>query len=59
MSFIDTVASNTPWPEFEIVSEDEGAFDTEAPEASDNTSSLVSKAQVDETFKSLLDKFEV
>lgn len=59
MSFIDTVASNTPWPEYEIVSEDESAFDTEASEASDNTSSLVSKAQVDETFKSLLDKFEV
>lgn len=59
MSFIDTVANNTPWSEYEIVSEDEGAFDTETSEASDNTSSLVSKAQVDETFKSLLDKFEV
>lgn len=59
VSFIDTVSSKTLWPEYEIVSEDECSFDTEASEASDDKSSLVSKAEVDETFKSLLDKFEV
>ncbi|RWR75761.1 programmed cell death protein 2 isoform X1 [Cinnamomum micranthum f. kanehirae] len=52
------VSSKTLWPEYEIVSEDECSFDTEASEASDDKSSLVSKAEVDETFKSLLDKFE-
>lgn len=55
---IDTVASNTLWPEFEIVSEDECNFETEASEVSDHTTSLVCKDQMDETYKSMLDKFE-
>ncbi|XP_068640521.1 uncharacterized protein [Aristolochia californica] len=52
------VASNTLWPEFEIVNEEESMYDTDVPEAGSSVTSLFSKSQVDETFNSLLDKFE-
>ncbi|KAL5983652.1 hypothetical protein ACLOJK_017742 [Asimina triloba] len=50
-------ASNTQWPEFEIVSEDECTIDAEESEPNDQATCIVSKDRDD--FKSLLDNFEV
>ncbi|KAK9282082.1 hypothetical protein L1049_004994 [Liquidambar formosana] len=52
------VASNSLWPEYEIIIEDECAFDAELSEDNDYGNSLVSRDPMDETFKSLLDRFE-
>ncbi|XP_068660039.1 uncharacterized protein [Aristolochia californica] len=52
------VASNTLWPEFEIVNEEESMYDTNVPEAGSSATSLFSNSQLDETFNSILDKFE-
>ncbi|XP_058082948.1 uncharacterized protein LOC131230939 isoform X2 [Magnolia sinica] len=55
---IDKVACNTLWPEYEIICEDECVFDTEEAETNGQAISLVSNDHMDETFKSLLDKFK-
>lgn len=52
------VASNTIWPEYEIINEDECEFDTEMSEDSKYSNSLVSGSRMDESVKSLLDNFE-
>ncbi|KAI8020483.1 hypothetical protein LOK49_LG04G00923 [Camellia lanceoleosa] len=54
----NVVASNTIWPEYKIINEDECEFDTEMSEDSKYSNSLVSGSQMDESFKSLLDNFE-
>ncbi|XP_059629426.1 uncharacterized protein LOC132271940 isoform X1 [Cornus florida] len=55
---IQKVASNTVWPQYEIVNEDECEFDAEMSEDTKSANSLVSMSQMDDTVKSLLDKFE-
>ncbi|XP_042518966.1 programmed cell death protein 2 isoform X2 [Macadamia integrifolia] len=55
---IDKVANKALWTEFEIISEDEDTFNTEASEGNDYSNPVVSKVQLDETMKSLLDTFE-
>ncbi|KAF8387765.1 hypothetical protein HHK36_026420 [Tetracentron sinense] len=57
-SYFIAVPSNSLWPEFEIIIEDECAFDSEVSEDNAYASALVSKEQMDETVKSLLDNFE-
>ncbi|KAF8394612.1 hypothetical protein HHK36_020826 [Tetracentron sinense] len=52
------VASSTLWPAFEIINEDECAFDLEVSEDNNYASSLVSKDRMDGTVKSLSDNFE-
>lgn len=54
-----TVASNSLWPEYEMINEDESDYDTEMSEVNGQTNALVSKTGVDDTMKSLLDSFEV
>ena len=54
-----TVASNTLWPEYEIINEDECEFDMEMSGANGYSSSMVSNDRSDETFKALLKHFEV
>ncbi|XP_077214141.1 zinc finger (MYND type) family protein / programmed cell death 2 C-terminal domain-containing protein [Tasmannia lanceolata] len=58
LSEVDKVSSNTLWPEYEIISEDECAFNEEVSEVTGSANSLVSKDQMDESLNSLLDKFE-
>lgn len=56
---LHTVASNSLWPEYEMINEDESEYDTEMSEVNGQTNALVSKTGVDDTMKSLLDSFEV
>lgn len=59
MSIASAACSNL-WPEYEIVIEDELAFDTEISEDNSCATALVSKHnKIDETFQLLSDKFEV
>ncbi|XP_010268384.1 PREDICTED: programmed cell death protein 2 isoform X2 [Nelumbo nucifera] len=58
MKILGKVAGNTLWTEFEIVSEDECVFDTEASEDNNYSTSLVCNDQMDETVNSLLESFE-
>ncbi|KAH9730613.1 MYND-type domain-containing protein [Citrus sinensis] len=51
-------ASNSLWPEYEMINEDESEYDTEMSEVNGQTNALVSKTGVDDTMKSLLDSFE-
>ncbi|KAF7119612.1 hypothetical protein RHSIM_Rhsim13G0007900 [Rhododendron simsii] len=51
-------ASNSTWPEYEILNEDEPELDTEMSEDSGHANALVPDSHADETVKSLLDKFE-
>ncbi|KAI8574791.1 hypothetical protein RHMOL_Rhmol01G0381200 [Rhododendron molle] len=53
-----SVASNIIWPEYEIINEDECEFEMETSEDISYANSLVSRSQMDETVKSLLDNFE-
>ncbi|ESR57661.1 MYND-type domain-containing protein [Citrus sinensis] len=53
-----SVASNSLWPEYEMINEDESEYDTEMSEVNGQTNALVSKTGVDDTMKSLLDSFE-
>ncbi|KAL9430667.1 hypothetical protein AB3S75_025958 [Citrus x aurantiifolia] len=53
-----SVASNSLWPEYEMINEDESEYDTEMSEVNGQTNVLVSKTGVDDTMKSLLDSFE-
>lgn len=53
-----SVASNSLWPEYEMINEDESDYDTEMSEVNGQTNALVSKTGVDDTMKSLLDSFE-
>ncbi|KAH9730611.1 MYND-type domain-containing protein [Citrus sinensis] len=53
-----TFASNSLWPEYEMINEDESEYDTEMSEVNGQTNALVSKTGVDDTMKSLLDSFE-
>ncbi|GAY41015.1 hypothetical protein CUMW_056160 [Citrus unshiu] len=55
---IDAIASNSLWPEYEMINEDESEYDTEMSEVNGQTNALVSKTGVDDTMKSLLDSFE-
>ncbi|KAJ4968703.1 hypothetical protein NE237_015404 [Protea cynaroides] len=55
---IDKVANKSLWPEYEIINEDEDSFNTETSEGNNYSNSVVSKGQLDETMKSLLDNFE-
>ncbi|KAJ4727740.1 programmed cell death protein 2 [Melia azedarach] len=52
------VASNSLWPEYEMINEDESEYDTEMSEYNGQTNALVSKTRVDDTMKSLLSTFE-
>ncbi|KAL8089332.1 hypothetical protein AgCh_038952 [Apium graveolens] len=52
-----SVASNTVWPQFDIVNEDEPEVDTMS-ENGDYATALASVGHVDEGFNSLLDSFE-
>lgn len=52
------VASNSLWPEYEMINEDESEYDTEMSEVNGQTNALVSKTGVDDKMKSLLDSFE-
>lgn len=54
--YLQTVASKSLWPEYEISNEDE--CDEVADDHAHSTS-LVSASQADETYNSLLDSFEV
>ncbi|XP_074567429.1 uncharacterized protein LOC141824092 [Curcuma longa] len=55
----DKVACSSLWPEYEILIEDECAYDVEASEgASYETSSLVTQHVTDDTYQFLSDKFE-
>lgn len=54
----EKVASNIIWPEYEIINEDECEFEMETSEDISYANSLVSRSQMDETIKSLLDNFE-
>lgn len=56
---MQTVASHTFWPQYEIVNEDESEVDMEMSDNSGCANALVSGSQVDEGIKSLLDGFEV
>lgn len=53
-----TVVSNTNWPQFEIINEDEPEVDTMSEDGGYATA-LASVGHVDEGFNSLLDSFEV
>lgn len=55
---IQKAASNSTWPEYEILNEDEPELDTEMSEDSGHANALVPESHVDEIGKSLLDKFE-
>lgn len=55
---IQKAASNSTWPEYEILNEDEPELDTEMSEDSGHANALVPESHADETVKSLLDKFE-
>nr|XP_010918797.1 programmed cell death protein 2 isoform X1 [Elaeis guineensis]XP_010918798.1 programmed cell death protein 2 isoform X1 [Elaeis guineensis]XP_010918799.1 programmed cell death protein 2 isoform X1 [Elaeis guineensis] len=56
---IGKATCSTLWPEYEIVIEDELAFDTEMCEDNSCATALVSKHdKIDETFQLLSDKFE-
>lgn len=57
MSVLLTVASKTLWPEYEITIEDESEFITS--DTDENSDSLISRQQMDETVNSLMDSFEV
>lgn len=50
------VASKTLWPEYEITIEDESEFITS--DTDENSDSLISRQQMDETVNSLMDSFE-
>lgn len=52
------VASNTLWPQYEIVNEDEPEADTDMSDNNGYANALVSGSQVDEGVKSLLESFE-
>ncbi|XP_031288017.1 programmed cell death protein 2 [Pistacia vera] len=52
------VASNSLWPEYEIVNEDESEYDMEMSEDDGHAGSLISKAGMDDTMKSLMNDFE-
>lgn len=54
-----TVASNTVWPEFEMITDNESEFSTEMSEENGSANALVSKDKTGDTMKSLLDNFEV
>lgn len=58
-SNLQTVASNTLWPQYEIVNEDEPEVDTEMSDNNGYANALVSGSQVDDGVKSLLESFEV
>uniref|UniRef100_A0A5B6ZF20 MYND-type domain-containing protein n=1 Tax=Davidia involucrata TaxID=16924 RepID=A0A5B6ZF20_DAVIN len=53
------IASKTLWTQYEIINEDECEFDTEMSEDHEYANALVSGNRMDDTFKSLLDNFEV
>ncbi|KAJ0111228.1 hypothetical protein Patl1_00942 [Pistacia atlantica] len=55
---LQTVASNSLWPEYEIVNEDESEYDMEMSEDDGHAGSLISKAGMDDTMKSLMNDFE-
>ncbi|WOK91336.1 programmed cell death protein 2 [Canna indica] len=56
---IDKVACSTLWPEYEIIIEDECAFDMEASEDNSCATSLVPKhTKTDDTYQHLLGEFE-
>ncbi|KAJ0054148.1 hypothetical protein Pint_00924 [Pistacia integerrima] len=55
---LQTVASNSLWPEYEIVNEDESEYDMEISEDDGHAGSLISKAGMDDTMKSLMNDFE-
>lgn len=56
---MSTAASNSTWPEYEILNEDEPELDTKMSEDSGHANALVPESHADETGNSLLDKFEV
>ncbi|XAR61374.1 hypothetical protein NMG60_11035058 [Bertholletia excelsa] len=55
---IQAAGSNELWPEYEIINEDEGEFDTKMSEDNRYTNSLISRCQGDESLNPLLDNFE-
>lgn len=56
---LSTVASNTLWPEYEVINEDECEFDMEMSGDDGYRGSLVSNDRSDETIKAVLKHFEV
>lgn len=56
---MQTVASNSLWPEYQIVIEEESDYDTEISEDNEHAGSLILKAGMDDTMKLLMNNFEV
>lgn len=55
---IQKVSSNTLWPEYEIINEDECEFDTGVSRDDEYANSLISRERTDDTVNSLMDDFE-
>ncbi|CAK7348356.1 unnamed protein product [Dovyalis caffra] len=53
-----SIASNTLWPEYEMINDDESEYDAEMFDDIISTHSLVSRNKMDDTMNSLLDSFE-
>ncbi|KAL3741568.1 hypothetical protein ACJRO7_017091 [Eucalyptus globulus] len=51
-------ASSSPWPEHEIVNEDEAEYNVDVSTDLDNANCLVSKNQMDDSINSLIDSFQ-
>lgn len=59
MFSVCAVASKTLWKEFVLINEDESEYDTEMSENDEIAKPLVSKREVDDQLKSLMNDYEV